>query len=196
MSAISLSQIQAFLLLISTELFDSLWTPFYTYWRLWTTAAQYSVSLLPQAFISLSTQIKIQSLPNMFFSLSFDACREVWVEHFVYGRISVDFSEIYRYIKGVEPRNGDGVWACNHSMYKLLMKQNLLFCPLCITNTAVVKVWGWRRPWVTGAGLACVGGGGGFTQTCRAGLRAAASPALVGQQYSWSLSRSLKYTDS
>lgn len=40
------------------------------------------------------------------------------------------------------------------------------------------------------------GGGGGFTQTCRAELRAAASPALVGQQYSWSLSRSLKYTDS
>lgn len=39
-------------------------------------------------------------------------------------------------------------------------------------------------------------GGGGFTQTCIAGLRAAASPALVGQQYSWSLSRSLKYTDS
>lgn len=97
LSAISLSQIQVFLLLISTELFDSLWTPFYTYWRLWTTAAQYSVSLLPQAFMSLSTQIRFQSLPNMFFSLSFDACREVWVEHFVYGRISVDFSEIYRY---------------------------------------------------------------------------------------------------
>lgn len=93
----SLSQIQIFLLLISTELFDSLWTPFYTCWRLWTTAAQYSVSLLLQAFISLSTQIRSRSLPNMFLSLGFDACREDWVEHFVYGRLSVDFTEFYRY---------------------------------------------------------------------------------------------------
>lgn len=97
LSAISLSQIQVFLLLISTELFDSHWTPFYTYWRLWTTAAQYAVSLLLQAFISLSTQIRSRSLPNMFLSLGFDACREDWVEHFVYGRLSVDFTEFYRY---------------------------------------------------------------------------------------------------
>lgn len=61
------------------------------------TAAQYSVSLLLQAFISLSTQIRSRSLPNMFLSLGFDACREDWVEHFVYGRLSVDFTEFYRY---------------------------------------------------------------------------------------------------
>ena len=53
--------------------------------RLSTTAGQYSVSLLPQAFTSLSIQMRSRSLPNMFLLLGFDACREDWVEHFVYG---------------------------------------------------------------------------------------------------------------